>query len=122
MLEASSGETPEKLSAQIRRLVLGLLGSGACNIEVVAQHLGVDRRTVHRRLTQEGETFSNIVAGVRRELAVRFLADPQRNLAEISTLLGFSSISGFSRWHRQQFGRTASSQRGASRGESPIDK
>lgn len=118
MLEASSGEAPEKLSAQIRRLVLGLLGTGACNIEVVAQHLGVDRRTVHRRLTQEGETFSNIVAGVRRELAVRFLADPQRNLAEISTLLGFSSISGFSRWHRQQFGRTAS----ASRRESPIDK
>jgi AraC-like DNA-binding protein len=122
MLEASSSDTPEKLSAQIRRLVLGLLSSGACNIEVVAQHLGVDRRTVHRRLTQEGETFSNIVAGVRRELAVRFLADPQRNLAEISSALGFSSISGFSRWHRQQFGRTASSQRAANRSESPIDK
>jgi AraC-like DNA-binding protein len=70
---------------------------------------------VHRRLTQEGETFSNIVIAVRRELAVRFLADPQRNLAEISSLLGFSSISGFSRWHRQQFGHTASSQRTASR-------
>jgi AraC-like DNA-binding protein len=57
----------------------------------------------------------DIVAGVRRELAERYLADPQRNLAEISSLLGFSSISGFSRWHRQQFGRTASAQRTASR-------
>jgi AraC-like DNA-binding protein len=115
MLEASSGEAPETLTAHIRRLALGLLSTGSCNIEVVAQHLGVDRRTVHRRLAQEDETFSNIVTGVRRELAVRFLADPQRNLAEISSLLGFSSISGFSRWHRQQFGHTASSQRTAGR-------
>jgi AraC-like DNA-binding protein len=114
MLESSS-EASATLVAQIRRLVVDLLGTGTCSIEVVAQHLGVDRRTVHRRLTQEGETFSKIVAGVRRELAVRFLADPQRNLAEISSLLGFSSISGFSRWHRQQFGNTASSQRVAGR-------
>lgn len=111
MLEALPVESPEKLAGQVRRLVLGLLGTGACSIEVVAQHLGVDRRTVHRRLAQESETFSNIVATVRRELAERFLADPQRNLAEISSLLGFSSISGFSRWHRQQFGKTASAQR-----------
>jgi AraC-like DNA-binding protein len=32
---------------------------------------------------------------VRRELAARYLADPQRSLADISSLLGFSSLSGF---------------------------
>jgi AraC-like DNA-binding protein len=111
MLDAVPSEALEKLSGQVRRLVLALLSTGTCSIDVVAQHLGVDRRTVHRRLAQEGETFSGIVTAVRRELAVSFLADPQRNLAEISSLLGFSSISGFSRWHRQQFGKTASAQR-----------
>ena len=113
----SSGS--DELTEQVRRLVVSLLGSGACTIEIVAQHLGVDRRTVHRRLAQEGETFSQIVASVRRELATGFLEDPNRNLAEVSSLLGFSSLSGFSRWHRQQFGKTASAQRTASRGATP---
>jgi AraC-like DNA-binding protein len=116
MLETYPEQGSDKITTQVRRLVVSLLGTGACSIETVAQHLGVDRRTVHRRLTQEGETFSKIVASVRRELATGFLEDPNRNLAEISSLLGFSSISGFSRWHRQQFGRTASAQRTASRG------
>ena len=115
MLEAYRLEHPDSLAGQVRHLVLSLLSSGACTIEVVAQHLGMDRRTVHRRLASEDKTFSNIVADVRRELAERFLADPQRNLAEVSSLLGFSSLSGFSRWHRQQFGRTASAQRTATR-------
>ena len=111
MLEASPQVAGDELSGQVRRLVLGLLGTGACNIEAIAQHLGVDRRTVHRRLSHEGHTFSEIIAEVRRELAARYLADPQRSLAEISSLLGFSSLSGFSRWHRQQFGTSATEQR-----------
>lgn len=115
MLESGPAQEAEKLSGQIRSLVVTLLGTGACSIEVIAQHLGIDRRTVHRRLAAEGETFSDIVAGVRRELATRFLEEPHRNLAEISSLLGFSSISGFSRWYRQQFGTTASARRIAAR-------
>ena len=111
MLDAYPKPGSDELTEQVRRLVVSLLSTGACTIEVVAQHLGVDRRTVHRRLAQEGETFSHIVAGVRRELATGFLKDPNRNLAEVSSLLGFSSLSGFSRWHRQQFGTTASAQR-----------
>lgn len=115
MLDTYTRQDSDKLSTQVRRLVVNLLGTGMCSIEVVAQHLGVDRRTIHRRLAHEGETFSAIVASVRRELATGFLEDPNRNLAEVSSLLGFSSLSGFSRWHRQQFGKTASAQRRTSR-------
>ena len=115
MLDAYPEQDSDNLTAQVRRLVVSLLSTGACTIEIVAQHLGVDRRTVHRRLAHEGETFSRIVASVRRELAASFLKDPNRNLAEVSSLLGFSSLSGFSRWHRQQFGETASAQRTAGR-------
>ena len=46
-----------------------LLGTGTCTIDRVAQHLGIDRRTIHRRLANEGETFSDLVEAVRRELA-----------------------------------------------------
>ena len=90
-----------------------LLGSGTCTIDRVAQHLGVDRRTIHRRLASEGQTFSGIVDAVRRELAERYLNDRNRTLAEVSSLLGFSAPSGFSHWYRRQFSGRASDVRAA---------
>ncbi len=84
------------------------LNSGSCTIERVAQMLRIDRRTIHRRLQRQGETFSAQVDAVRRELCVRYVAERQRTLAEISSLLGFSAPSGFSRWHRRNFGTTGS--------------
>jgi AraC-like DNA-binding protein len=115
LLDANPSEAADNLTAQVRRLVVGLLGQGGCRVDIVAQHLGVDRRTIHRRLAAEGETFSHVVTSVRRELATVFLKDPNRDLADVSALLGFSSLSGFSRWHRQQFGETASAQRPTAR-------
>ena len=38
-----------------------MLPLGRCSVEKVAQHLGVDRRTVHRHLARRGETFSSLV-------------------------------------------------------------
>jgi transcriptional regulator GlxA family with amidase domain len=64
----------------------------------------VDRRTIHRHLAREGETFSGVVESVRRELAARYVHAQQRSLADVSALLGFSAPSSFSRWYRQSFG------------------
>lgn len=90
-----------------------LLPRGHCRVEAVAQHLGVDRRTVARHLAAEGTTFSALVDGVRRELLARYLAENARALTEVSALLGFSDASAFSRWHRSGFGVTARSRREA---------
>ena len=100
------------IAGQVRSLVITLLGTGACTIDRAAQHLGVDRRTIHRRLAKEGETFSGIVDAVRRELAQRYLAD-KRSLAEIAMLLGFSASSGFSHGYRRQSAAPPSSRRDA---------
>jgi transcriptional regulator GlxA family with amidase domain len=39
--------------------------------------------------------------------ASRYLKEGARTLAEISSLIGFSEPSAFSRWHRTQFGVAA---------------
>ena len=96
------------MSSDVRELVVMLLGAGPCTIERVAQHLGVDRRTLHRRLARERQTFSGIVDAVRQELAERYLNDRDRPLTEVSSLLGFAAPSGFSRWYRRQFSGRAS--------------
>lgn len=113
-LDTGSPAPERDMTAEVRQLVLSLLGTGPCTIELAAQHLGVDRRTIHRHLAREGETFSGIVDAVRRELAERYLKDRDRPLAEVSLLLGFSAPSGFSRWYRQQFNAKPSG--GRSRG------
>ena len=111
MLEANPGRGAPRTTAQVREIVLLLLGTGRCTIDLVAQHLGVDRRTIHRRLAGEQETFSGIIDAVRRELATRYINDRNRSLAEVSSMLGFSAPSGFSRWYRRQFSDSASAQR-----------
>jgi AraC-like DNA-binding protein len=116
MLDADPAVQEKDMTTQVRELVIALLSTGGCSIERVAQHLGVDRRTVHRRLSSEGETFSGIVDAVRRELASRYLGS-RRTVADVAALLGFSAPSSFTQWYRRQFGDTPSSQqmRGARR-------
>lgn len=98
------------LADRIRQLAVLLLPRGQCRVEVVAQELGVDRRTVARGLAAEGMTFSKLVDAMRRELLLRHLKDRSQSLADISSVLGFSSASAFARWHRRQFGVTARSR------------
>ncbi len=107
LLEASLAGPTDDMSRDVREQVVMMLGTGPCTIERVAQHMGVDRRTIHRRLAREQQTFSGVVDTVRRELAERYLKDRSRSLADVSSLLGFAAPSGFSRWYRRQFSRRA---------------
>jgi AraC-like DNA-binding protein len=104
MLESSTTTADLSMTSRVRDLVVLLLGTGTGTVERVAEHLGVDRRTIHRHLAREGETFSGVVESVRRELAARYVHAQQRSLADVSALLGFSAPSSFSRWYRQSFG------------------
>lgn len=92
---------------RVRELIEVLLPTGRCSVEQIARSLGVDRRTVHRHLAGSGETFSSLLNATRTQLAEQLVASPRRSLTEISDLLGFSSLSAFSRWFGGQFGCSA---------------
>ncbi|OIJ65115.1 AraC family transcriptional regulator [Streptomyces mangrovisoli] len=89
---------------RVRDLIEALLPTGRCSIEQVARSLGVDRRTVHRHLARSGQTFSSLLQSTRTALAEQFVPNPSRSLTEVSTLLGFSSLSAFSRWFHEHYG------------------
>jgi AraC-like DNA-binding protein len=99
-----------------RQLIGALLPGGRCTADQVARHLGVDRRTLHRHLAAEGQSFSTLMAGIRSEFAQRQLRDSDRTLAELAELLGFSGPSAFAYWFRRQFGCTAAQWRARQRG------
>jgi AraC-like DNA-binding protein len=100
-----------RFADRVRQLVVLLLPRGLCRIEVVAQHLGVDRRTVHRKLLGEGTTFSALLEAERRALASRYVEGTNRPLTEVAALLGFTAPSAFSRWYRASFGVSAAGRR-----------
>jgi AraC-like DNA-binding protein len=84
---------------------------GLCSADRVARHLCVDRRTLRRHLTWEGETFSSLLDFVRAELAVRYRGGRDRPLASVAELLGFSALSAFSRYFSGRFGCSVSQWR-----------
>lgn len=94
--------------AAVRQIVFELLPLGRCSCEAVARRLGVERKTVSRRLSLCGATYSAIVRDVRVELARRYIRTERRSLTDAAQLLGFSSLATFSRWFRTEFGTSAS--------------
>jgi AraC-like DNA-binding protein len=95
----------------VRRAILVLLPSGRCSIEQVGEQMGVMPRTIQRRLTERGHTFSCAMNDIRKQLALRYVLESRRSLAEIAELLGFTAASSFSRWYQNQFGCSAKAAR-----------
>jgi AraC-like DNA-binding protein len=116
-LLASALTQSARFADRVRQLIVLLLPRGLCRIDTVAQHLGVDRRTVHRRLLDEGTSFSALLEAERRALAARYVDGTDRPLTDIAALLGFAAPSVFSRWHATSFGVSATQRRAGARSQ-----
>ncbi|WP_067675663.1 AraC family transcriptional regulator [Nocardia miyunensis] len=104
LLDSVSTTAETAVRDRVQELVELLLPTGRCSADQVARSLGVDRRTVHRRLADEGCTYSEILDTTRIDLARRAVGNPGRSFTEIAGMLGFSSPAGFTRWFRGQYG------------------
>ena len=108
LLDTQLASAHDDLAQQVREVIRMLLPSGLCSLDRVAPHLGMHRRTLNRHLAAEGASFATIFSAVRVELAQEYLANSKRQSQEVADLLGFSSPGAFSRWFRDQFGKTPS--------------
>lgn len=104
LLGAMAPAQETTVADRVRELVELLLPTGRCTVEQVARGLGVDRRTVHRKLARDGTTFTSMVDEIRGALAERLVANRRHSLTEVGDLLGFSSLSNFSRWFSARYG------------------
>lgn len=111
LLDAAARPREQAMLEDVRRAITLLLPSGRCSIEKVSDHLGVVPRTVQRRLTEHGQSFSSVMNDIRKELAARYVFESRRPLTEIAELLGFTAPSSFSRWYQLQFGCSAKESR-----------
>ena len=89
---------------RVRECIAEELPRGSAEQVRVARKLGVSAATLRRRLEAEHATrFSEVADELRRDLAVRHLADPALTIDEISMLTGFSQTTAFYRAFKRWF-------------------
>jgi AraC-like DNA-binding protein len=93
-------------SKKVSILLFEQLKKGAPCIKQIAKELGMSVRCLQMKLNKEGETFSQIVRNVRKDLAKTYLVDRDYTIDEITYLLGFSDPSVFHRAFKNWTGVT----------------
>jgi AraC-like DNA-binding protein len=82
-------------------VILDLLPRGRPAVTLVAGRLGVSVRTLQRRLSGMGLSYSSLLEDVRYRQAQALLRDTDTSMTEIARLLGYSDASHFSRAFRR---------------------
>jgi AraC-like DNA-binding protein len=94
----------DDLIGVVRQKIELHFNTGDPSIKKIAAELGISSWTLHRRLRDLNVNFHDLVRGARRELALRYVAEPHIALTEVAFLLGYSELSAFSRAFRQWTG------------------
>ena len=99
------------LVGALRQFVQFQLQTGYIQIEVTAEAAGISVRSIQRRLTEEGLSYSRLVDQVRFKLAVDRLKEPTMQLEDIAFELGYSKPGNFTRAFQRWAGVTPSEYR-----------
>jgi AraC-like DNA-binding protein len=96
----------ESLTERVRALITEQLVAGEPSAERIARALHMSRRTLARKLDQEGTSFKDLLEGTRRHLALRYVGGHDLGMTEIAFLLGFSQAAPFHRAFKRWTGQT----------------
>ena len=102
-----------QLRTRVENAISSLLPHGRVVVDDVARSLGMSKRTLARKLSDEGLNFTEVLQQLRRDLAVRYLDDPKLHISKIAWLLGFNEVSAFTHACRRWTGKTPSQMRTA---------
>lgn len=99
------------LHAELRGVIMRLLGSGDCSNARAAAELGLHPRTLHRRLREEGVSFQSVKDEVRRDMMLYLIGETAMDFARISERLGFAEQSVLTRLCNRWFGASPTALR-----------
>ena len=102
-----------QLRTRVENAISSLLPHGRVVVDDVARSLGMSKRTLARKLSDEGLKFTEILQQLRRDLAVRYLDDRKLHISKIAWLLGFNEVSAFTHACRRWTGKTPTQMRTA---------
>lgn len=96
-LHSLSAANPLGLRNQVLDLIKRLMPTRHCTLRIVAERMGLNERTLQRRLEAEQLVFEQLVDDTRRELADLYLIEQHMPMAQIAALLGYAEQSSLNR-------------------------
>lgn len=101
------------VTEQTRQAIFLLISSGNASKEKVAENLALHPRSLQRCLNRENTNFGELLNEAKRELAMRYLNSSKHSVTEIALLVGYSTVSSFTRWFTEEFGKSPAAWRKA---------
>jgi len=96
------------ITTDVRRSIYLLLPLGRATIKQVAQSLGCSVRKLQFDLERLGTSFGQLLDDVRHERVRLYLENLKFEMGQITSLLGYSHQSSFTRWFVGKFGMSPS--------------
>lgn len=118
---ASAVPKSESLEGDVVYHIRQFLPRGKANLEMIAAVMGLQTRTLQRRLKEGGVSFTDLLDRIRHETATHHLTETSMSISEISYLLGYCDTSAFIKGFRKQTGTTPSRFRELPDGRSAGD-
>lgn len=101
----------DSLENQVRSLILQLVGSRQHTLENIAAMLGMQPRTLQRRLCAEGLRFKELVSDAKLNTACWHLQASRVDITGLSDALGYQSVAAFSKAFKNKFDQAPSQWR-----------
>lgn len=98
--------TPGTVTAAVETIVRAFMAQETIHLSKAATLLGMSRRTLQRKLAEDGTSLAEIVDAVRADLALSYLQESRLKVTEIAEILQFSETSALSRAVMRWFGQS----------------
>jgi AraC-like DNA-binding protein len=111
LVEAMFDPGERSMIEEVEEAILLLMPAGRASIGAVADSLGLNARTLQRRLAAEDARFGDMLDRIRVREVSRLFANRRLRLTDVAHLLGYASPGAFSRWYGERFNATPSEGR-----------
>lgn len=91
---------------RVKANIIDILPSSNMSIDTISERLAISKRSLQRKLCEEGVTFRSTLNDARKMLAEHYLANTKLTGIEISALLGFENPNSFYRAFLSWMGST----------------
>ena len=91
------------VTQQVKDQILILMPQNAATLPMIACAMSTNERSLQRRLSSHGVEFTELLNHVRRDVALKSLANRNIPISQIPARLGYSDVSTFGRWFKSQF-------------------
>lgn len=106
LTQLASLDTDSDLTTKVKHSIQQKLMQGITRQDMVADELGMNSRTLQRRLSQEGVSYQRLLDEVRQGMAEDYLCNSDLAIPEIALRLGFSETTSFHRKFKAVTGKT----------------